>query len=175
MKNPFSRTYNEDELKMFEFLSEIKLFSSLKHSEMAKFLTTIHHRKYSRDEVIFFRSDPSHALYILKSGIVNLTLDIKENFELIKTVKKNQSFGENSLLENTKRVYTSIVATDEADVIVIPNFAIQEIFDSNPKIKAKMMTALAEYYNENNIRLFKSYKTSFGFFDLREMFEEQEH
>jgi hypothetical protein len=63
------------------------------------------------------------------------------------------------------------VATDQAELMVIPHFAIQEVFDSNPKIKAKVMTSLAEYYNENNRRLFKSYKNSFGFFNLGEMFE----
>ena len=47
----------------------------------------------------------------------------------------------------------------------------EEIFDSNPKIKAKMMAALAEYFNANNQRLFRSYRESFGFFSLRQMFE----
>jgi CRP/FNR family cyclic AMP-dependent transcriptional regulator len=54
---------------------------------------------------------------------------------------------------------------------VIPHFAIQEIFDSNPTIKAKMMTSLAEFFNNNNQRLFRSYRESFGFFSLRQMFE----
>ena len=84
---------------------------------------------------------------------------------------RGEAFGENSLLENAKRTYTAIVVSEEADLIVIPHSAIQEIFDSNPKIKAKIMTSLAEYYNQNNQRLFKSYRESFGFFSLRQMFE----
>jgi CRP/FNR family cyclic AMP-dependent transcriptional regulator len=56
-------------------------------------------------------------------------------------------------------------------LLVIPQFALLEIFVSNPKIKAKMMTSLAEYYNANNQRLFRSYRESFGFFSLRQMFE----
>ena len=94
-----------------------------------------------------------------------------DSFEVIKELGKIEAFGENALLENTKRIYTAIVATDQAELMVIPHFAIQEVFDSNPKIKAKVMTSLAEYYNENNRRLFKSYKNSFGFFNLGEMFE----
>lgn len=171
MVNPFSRTFNENELEIFQFLSQVNFFEKLKNIEMARFLPAIHQRKYLKDEVIFFRGDPSQAFYIIKSGKIKLTIDINDSFEVIKELGKIEAFGENSLLENTKRIYSALVSTDQAELIVIPHFAIQEVFDSNPKIKAKMMTSLAEYYNENNRRLFKSYKHSFGFFNLGEMFE----
>jgi CRP-like cAMP-binding protein len=86
-------------------------------------------------------------------------------------LKKGDAFGENSLLENSKRTYTALVSSDEAELLVVPQFALLEIFESNPKIKAKMMTSLAEFYNANNQRLFRSYRESFGFFSLRQMFE----
>lgn len=171
MINPFSKTYDEDQLLMFDFLQGIKFFERLRQKEMAKFIPAMHHRKYVRDEVVFFSKDPSQALYLLKKGKVNLTIDIKDNFETIMEVNRGEAFGENSLLENTKRTYTALIDSDEAELIVIPHFAIQEIFDSNPKIKAKMMTSLSEYYNANNQRLFRSYRESFGFFSLRQMFE----
>jgi CRP/FNR family cyclic AMP-dependent transcriptional regulator len=171
MLNPFSKTYDEDQLRMFDFMQGIKFFERLRQKELARFLPAMHHRKYIRDEVVFFSKDPSQALYLLKSGKVNLTIDIKDNFETILEVNKGEAFGENSLLENAKRTYTALINSDEAELIVIPHFAIQEIFDSNPKIKAKMMTSLAEYYNSNNQRLFRSYRESFGFFSLRQMFE----
>ena len=171
MINPFSKTFNSEELEVFQFLSQIKFFEKLKNVEMAKFLPALHNRKYSKDEVVFFRNDPSQAIYLVKSGLINLTLDIKDDFEVILEVRKREAFGENSLLENSKRIYTAIVSSEEADLVVIPHFAIQEIFDTHPKIKAKMMTSLAEFYNLNNHRLFKSYQDSFGFFSLRQMFE----
>lgn len=171
MRNPFSKTFEPDELKMFEFMQGIKFFERLRQTEMARFLPAMHHRKYVRDEVVFFSKDPSQALYLIKKGNINLTIDIKDNFETIMELSKGEAFGENSLLENAKRTYTALVMSEEAELIVIPHFAIQEIFDSNPKIKAKMMTCLAEYYNSNNQRLFRSYRESFGFFSLRQMFE----
>lgn len=171
MINPFSKTYTEDQLLMFDFMQGIKFFERLKQKEMARFIPAMHQRKYLRDEVVFFSKDPSQALYLIKKGKANLTIDIKENFETIIEVNRGEAFGENSLLENAKRTYTALIISDEAELIVIPHFAIQEIFDSNPKIKAKMMTSLAEYYNGNNQRLFRSYRESFGFFSLRQMFE----
>ncbi|GMQ28283.1 cyclic nucleotide-binding domain-containing protein [Algoriphagus confluentis] len=171
MRNPFSKTYEPEEIQMFEFLQGIKFFERLRQKELARFLPTLHHRKYVKDEVVFFSKDPSQAMYLIKKGSIVLTIDIKDNFETIMELGKGEAFGENSLIQNAKRTYTAIIASDEAQLIVIPHFAIQEIFDSNPKIKAKMMTSLAEYYNANNQRLFRSYRESFGFFSLRQMFE----
>ncbi|MDO8968874.1 MAG: cyclic nucleotide-binding domain-containing protein [Algoriphagus sp.] len=171
MINPFSKTYDGEELMMFDFLQRIKFFERLRQKELMRFLPAMHHRKYVCNEVVFFSKDPSQALYLVKSGKVNLTIDIKDNFEMIMEVTHGGCFGENSLLENAKRTYTALIDSEEAELIVIPHFAIQEIFDSNPKIKAKMMTSLAEYYNGNNQRLFRSYRESFGFFSLRQMFE----
>lgn len=171
MLNPFSKTYSEKDQQMFDFLALTKFFERLRNKEMARFLPAMHQRKYVREEVVFFSKDPSQALYLVKKGEVCLTIDIKDNFETILEIKKGEAFGENSLLENAKRTYTAIIASEEAELIVIPHFAIQEIFESNPKIKAKMMTSLSEYYNENNQRLFTSYRESFGFFSLHQMFE----
>lgn len=171
MRNPFTKRYTERELEMFDFMANIKFFERLSNKEMVRFIPAMHPRKYSKDEVVFFSKDPSQALYLVKSGNVCLTIDIKDNFETILEIKKGDAFGENSLLENTKRTYTAIITSEEAELIVIPHFAIQEIFESNPKTKAKIMTSLAEFYNINNQRLFKSYRESFGFFSLRQMFE----
>ncbi|SHO64034.1 Crp/Fnr family transcriptional regulator [Algoriphagus zhangzhouensis] len=171
MLNPFSKTYTAEDQNTFDFLRLIKFFERLRNNEMARFIPAMHQRKYYRDEVVFFSKDPSQALYLVKRGQVNLTIDVKDNFESILEVNKGEAFGENSLLENTKRTYTAIVTSEEADLIVIPHYAIQEIFDSSPKVKAKMMTSLSEYYNDNNQRLFKSYRESFGFFSLKQMFE----
>lgn len=172
MINPFSKKFSETELAIFEFLSQVKFFERIKHSEMARFLPTIHNRRYMKDEVVFFRNDPSQALYVLKSGQVKLTVDVLDTFETILEVGKWGAFGENSLLENTKRIYTAIVDSEEAELLVIPHFSVQEIFEAHPKIKAKMMTTLSEFYNQNNQRLFISYQNSFGFFNLAQMFEE---
>ncbi|MDN3205443.1 Crp/Fnr family transcriptional regulator [Algoriphagus sediminis] len=171
MNNPFSKTFSSSDLETFKFLGSIKLFERLRNKEMARFLPALHSRKYKMDEVVFFSKDPSQALYVVKRGKIELTIDIKDSFETILEVGPGQAFGENSLLENAKRTYTAIVKSEDADLLVIPYFSFQEIFASNPKVKAKMMTSLAEYYNENNQRLFRSYRSSFGFFRLREMFE----
>ncbi|WP_226390579.1 Crp/Fnr family transcriptional regulator [Penaeicola halotolerans] len=171
MMNPFKKKYTDTELEMFAFLAGINFFERLTNAEMVKFLPLIHTRKYQKDEVVFFRNDPSQAIYIVKKGLITLNLDIKDEFETILHVGKGGCFGENSLLEGTKRVYTSLVISEEAELYVIPSDTIQEVFATNARIKAKMMTSLAEFYNKNYVRLFTAYKDSFGFFNLGEIYE----
>ena len=132
MRNPFSKTYEPQELRMFDFLQGIKFFELLKQQELARFLPTMHERKYLRDEVVFFSKDPSQALYLIRKGQVDLTIDLSENFETIMQLKRGDAFGENSLLKNSKRTYTALVSSDEAELLVIPQFALLEIFDNNP-------------------------------------------
>ncbi|HSI76529.1 MAG TPA: cyclic nucleotide-binding domain-containing protein [Lunatimonas sp.] len=171
MYNPFKKTYSEAEKRQFDFLSKIKFFERLRYSELIHFIPAIHERKYMKNEVVFFRNDPSQALYIMEKGRVLLSIDIKDSFETILTVNAGTAFGENSLLEGSKRIYTAIVDSEEATLWVIPNYAILEIFESNPKIQARMLASLAEFYNQNNKRLFSSYQNSYGFFKLGQMFE----
>jgi len=171
MINPFKKTYSPAEQDKFAFLGRVKFFEALNFDELSRFLPAIHQRKYVQDEVVFFRNDPSQALYVLEKGEVTLNIDIRSDFETIIKIKEGEPFGENSMLEHTKRIYTAIVSTEEAILLVIPNYAILDIFKSNQKIKAKMMTSLATFYNDRNRQLFSSYKKSYGFFNLGQMFE----
>lgn len=174
MINPFSKSFKAIELEIFDFLSKIPFFQALSPNEMARFLPAIHRRKYQQGEVVFFRGDPSQALYLIEKGRVNLNIDIQENMEVIRVARTQEAFGENALLADTKRIYSAIVDSEEAELIVIPYFSIQEIFASHPKIQAKMMTALAAFYNRNNQVLFSSYRNSYGFFSLSQLYEDNQ-
>ena len=69
MKNPFRKTYSPAERETFAFLGKVKFFKHLNFEEMSRFLPAIHQRKYVQDEVVFFRNDPSQALYILEKVV----------------------------------------------------------------------------------------------------------
>ena len=166
MKNPFQQSYSPEELAVFNFLSEVKLFESLSDEEKSFFIPYLYLRKYKQDEVVFFRGDPAHALYVVKEGKVELVLDIDQNFEQLTTVQAQQSFGNNALIKDTKRIYSAIVQSSEAGLYVIPHVNIYEIFSEKSKIKAKMFAALAYMYEQHIENLYESYRSSKGFFSL---------
>ncbi len=170
MINPFKKTYTLQEQNTFVFLANLKLFSELNHKQMFLFLPHMHLRKYEKDEVVFFRGDPSHALYLLKKGEVSLDIDHSDSFENLTRVGPGTALGESCLLNGAKRLLNAFVTSETAEFYVIPQGNIFDIFDGNPKIKVKMLEALAEIYNSYNANLFNAYKASGGFFNLSQVY-----
>ena len=156
---------------MFVFMAKIRLFSTLNYKQMSLFLPYMHERKYVQDEVVFFRGDPSHALYLLKKGEVSLNIDINENFEDLTRVRAGVALGESCLLRDANRLLNAFVTSETAEFYVIPQDSIFDIFESNMKIKAKMLETLSEIYNDYNSNLFKAYKSSLGFFNLSQVYK----
>ncbi len=159
------------EMNIFRFLAKIKLFEQLSFQEMSLFMPYMHERDYRQNEVVFLRSDPSHALYLLRKGEVTLSLDMEEGFEQLAIVRAGTVLGESCLLKKSKRQLNAIVTSEGASFYVVPQFNLFTIFESHLRIKAKMLESLGELYNEYNGNLFKSYKSSLGFFDLSQLYE----
>jgi len=122
------------------------------------------------NEVVFFRNDPSNALYLVKSGKVSICLDIREDFESLQILKSGAGFGENTLLSNTVRFYNAIAVSETAELYVLPKVNLEDILKSHNKTKTKMLESLAEIYNDFNLHLFKGYKSSHGLFNLSQIF-----
>ncbi len=170
MYNPFKRTYSQQDRELFRFLSKNELFETLEDHELAELLPYLHLRTYEKNEVIFFRNDPSQALYIIREGEVTLNLDIEEDFEELTRIGPAQSFGDNALLEGTYRIYNAVCSADKSKIYVMATTNVLEVFENNDRIKAKVMTAKAQAYNRYTENLFKAYQESFGFFELGRAF-----
>ncbi len=166
MRNPFQRSYSTEEQWVFDFLEGVKLFRSLTYEEKSFFLPYLYLRKYKQDEVVFFRGDPAHALYVIKQGEVKLMLDVDQDFEKLASMQRQQSFGNNALIPETKRLYSAIAQLSEAELYVIPHVNINSIFSEKSKIQAKMLSALADMYEHHVENLYDSYRASKGFFSL---------
>ena len=78
------------------------------------------------------------------------------------------------MLQGTKRIYSAVIISEEAEVYVIPQVNIFEILNSHIEIKAKMFTSLAEVYNGYTENLFKAYKASNNFFNLSQVYAEKQ-
>lgn len=170
MRNPFRSAYTKEEMDVFSFLANIPLFENLTAKEKSYFLPYLHERSYSKDEVVFFRNDPSHALYIVKSGTVEINIDINKEIEVLSVVKRGNTVGENSLLKNTRRQYHAITTSETATLYVVPQDSIFFIFEDHMQIRVKMLESLAEMHDRYNTALIKTYKASLGFFNLAQVF-----
>ena len=162
----FKKSYSERDLALFSFLSKNRLFENLANEELALIAPHMYSRTYKENEVVFFSNDPSHALYIVKSGIVSLNIELKGNLEKLTFVKSGDAFGENSLIKSTKRLYSTLVLSEKAELYVIPQINLIELMDDHVALRAKLMTAFSIMHDDYMQNLFKAYKSAFGFFDL---------
>jgi CRP/FNR family cyclic AMP-dependent transcriptional regulator len=170
MKNPFRSSFTKEETDIFSFLAQIPLFENLTAKEKSYFLPYLHERNFKRDEVVFFRNDPSQALYIVKSGAVELSIDINKDVERLSTVRRGNTIGENCLLKNTRRLYHAITTSETAVLYVLPKDSIFFIFENHIQVRVKMLESLAELHNIYAESLIKTYKASLGFFNLAQVF-----
>lgn len=167
----FAKKYSNRQKILFRFLRKNNLMDRLTDREVEEFTPFLHLRKYQQNEAIFFRNDPSQALYIIKSGFVTISIDVEQEFENLLTLTVGESFGDNAILEHSLRNYNAICASDTCELYVIPQVNIMDIFENNIEIKAKMMQALARYYDYYLLNLSRSYRDTFGLFNLSNVYD----
>ena len=171
MFNPFKKSYNREDRKNIDFLRLVKPFDLLSDDQLHVFVPYLYPRSYKKDEAVFFRKDPSQALYILKSGAVSLYLDIDGKMEPLVKVAEYGSFGDNCFIPESSRIYNAIVASEEAELIVLPQGNLIEILESKPRIKALVFQSLFALYSNYTSGIFEVYKSSFGFFELQQAYK----
>ena len=175
MYNPFKKTYSQAEKEQINFLRGVRPFSQLTDDQLFVFVPYLYPRKYRKDEAVFFHKDPSQAVYIMKSGVVSLSLERNGSFEELDQASDKECFGDNAFIQDTHRLYNAIVVSEEADIIVLPQGNVKDIFESYPKIKASVLENLLSRYNGYTYSLFKAYKESYGFFELKQAYSDYDH
>jgi CRP/FNR family transcriptional regulator, cyclic AMP receptor protein len=167
----FAKKYSHRERILFRFLRRNNLMDKLTDREIQEFVPFLHLRTYQQNEVVFFRNDPSQALYIIKSGKVKISIDVEEHFEDLLELSNGDSFGDNAILETSIRSYNALCSSETCELYVIPQVNISHIFAHNIEIKAKMMQGLARYYDRYLVNLAKSYRDTFGLFNLSNVYD----
>lgn len=170
MFNPFKKTYSKEEAKRISFLRGVKPFDLLSDDQLFIFLPYLYPRVYKKNEAVFFRKDPSQALYIVQEGTVSLNLDRDGGMEPLMNVGVSQAFGDNCFVRDSQRIYNAIVTSEEAQLFVLPQGNILEVFESKPKVKALVLESLLTRYNDYTSKIFEAYKASFGFFELKQAY-----
>jgi CRP-like cAMP-binding protein len=166
MWNPFARKYSLQDKKLMSFLRKMSLFSCLTDEELMTFLPNLYLRNYLKNEIVFFRNDPSQALYIVKSGQIRLDLDIGDRFEELGKIKTGAFFGENCLINGSNRLYNAVCFGATTELYILPLATILEVFEEYPRIKSKMYEMMAQHQQEHIQNLFNAYREAFGIFEL---------
>lgn len=144
-KNPlwdnfFTKSIDES---IYTLLKSIPLFNNLKRNELAQLERSMHLRDYNANEVIFMEGEPGAALYIIKSGEVEIYKNYEREPIKLVTLSSGMFFGEMALFDESPRSATAVVSKKcELLALSEPDLAI--FSHKNAKIGLKIVTSLGQ-------------------------------
>lgn len=103
---------------------------------LKKFIT-----RYRAGSIVYKKGDIQADFYIINKGKIQLKND--ENGQILVTLGKGDFFGEESLNNEQKAIYT-IEVIEDADMIKIPYISLTEMLKQMPDIALKVLKKLSE-------------------------------
>ena len=173
MINLLRNKYTSQEKEQFAFLRENVLFKGFTDKELNFIQPLMHERKFGKDEIVFFRNDPSLALYFVYEGEVTLYLDTDGVEEHLINVEKGYIFGQNSIIENAQRNYNAKITGEGATLFVIPRAGIIDVLYRHPRLHSHVLTNLSTYFNGYITKVFSKYRENVGFFELSQIYDKK--
>lgn len=139
-------------LNITNTLRQNKLFSRLTKRELSVVEGLLHERHYRSGEIIFRQGEIGIGMYIIIKGSVDISLqDSDSDFPngdpkstLITKLRKNDFFGELSLIEENDKRTAQASASEDSVLVGFFKPDLNAIFQSYPSIGIKVSLSLAE-------------------------------
>jgi CRP-like cAMP-binding protein len=133
----------QEKRDMIAFLRGVPLFSSLSKRELYTLNSIAHLRTYQEDEFVFRKGQPGAAMFIIRSGAINIVdHDPDSGDNVIATLGANAFFGELALLDDSPRS-ASARASVNSDVYAFFRTDLERLLNSSPQIGLQVYRALA--------------------------------
>ena len=133
----------EKETSVLEILRGIPLFEQLTRRELKTVAKIIHRRKYRQGELLFLKDDPGAAMFIIKSGAINIVVpDHHNNDMVLATLKAGTFVGELALLDSSARS-ASAKAIEATEALAFFRSEFNKLLKTHPTIGSKIMRELA--------------------------------
>lgn len=87
-------------------------------------------RRYNAGDIIFREGEPGGSMFYVIAGSVNIC----KKDQIIRTMKKDEYFGEMAMLVNTPRTAAAIAAEPDTQLVSISHDNFDAILKENPKI-----------------------------------------
>ncbi len=124
-------------------LLRIPLFQPLPHELAHELAIHTERRLYAPGEIVIQQGDYGEELFIVERGEVDVLVDAHDGMQHVATLRKDQFFGEMSLMTGEMRAAT--VRTDsEVCLLVVSKEALQPILEAEPALAEGLSRMLAE-------------------------------
>ncbi|MCB0414225.1 MAG: cyclic nucleotide-binding domain-containing protein [Bdellovibrionales bacterium] len=139
-----SFTKNSTEEDHIAFLKSMPFFHKLSTRQIKVISNYIHERVYEENEYFFELDHPGAALFIIKSGQVDIEIpnDARDGFTVVAQLSKGTFLGELALLDNSPRT-ASAKATKRTVALSLFRDDLTQLMKLEPEIAAEIYKALA--------------------------------
>ena len=133
-----------------DFLRKVPLFSELEEDDLRQLTGVMREHRYGKNATIVRLGDPGDAFFILKSGLVKITLADQHDREMIlRMLYPTDFFGEISLLDGMPRTAT-VTTLEPTEVLTIYREQFLNLIEESPKILLGMTVVLSRRLRETN-------------------------
>lgn len=134
------------------YLKEADIFLELTPTQLELVASLCEERKLNTADVVFEENSPSDELYIIAQGEIEIQVDPSMvgdatdrpvGLTTIATLRRGQSFGEISLVDQGLRSATARCAQHGTQLLIIPRDKLMSLCDTYPQLGYRLMRNLA--------------------------------
>ena len=130
-------------------ISSIPFFSALAPEQVEQVEKLFRKKSYEKEQIVLYEEDTSNYMYLIYSGKVRVVKMNDEGKEQIITIhKKNDFFGEMSLLDN-KTSPATIIAHEDSVIGLLHKTDFEEYLLHNEEIRKKIIELLCSRLRES--------------------------
>jgi CRP/FNR family cyclic AMP-dependent transcriptional regulator len=123
-------------------LAEVELFELISEEDLKSLAEVVDSTSLKANEILFHAGEPGEALYIVRTGEVELFIKDTTGQKIVLTIAgKNDMFGEVAMFDSKPRTATAMALTD-AELLVVEREDLIFLFQKNPDTALSMMAAI---------------------------------
>jgi CRP/FNR family cyclic AMP-dependent transcriptional regulator len=134
------------------FFNNLPLFEGLAEKSLQKLADSCQLIHIKKGQYIFFQSDPSDKIYIVRSGMISIVLESPDGREMvINEMVAGDFFGEVGAITSKPRS-TSAFSSKDSHLLAIPAPIFLEILDCEPVLTRRILMTTASRLRNSSAR-----------------------
>ncbi len=141
------------ELEKIQFLSKVSLFTSLSEKALLDLSAITVEQAVPAKTMVFKEGDPGDALYIIKSGKVNILKRTSSGTDsVLATLGKEMVIGDMAVIDDMPRS-ASVATVQDTVFLVITKNDFKSLLSSTPEIAFQILKMMTERLRKTNVSL----------------------
>ena len=136
------------------------VFNMLNEGDLQELGSAVREHHYRKNVVIVHMDDPGNSLFVLKSGVVKVTIDDAGREMILRMLYPTDFFGDMSLIDGMPRS-ASVTTLEPSEALIIHREHFVEIIEKSPTILLNMAAVLSR-----RLRATDELIRSLAFFDV---------